>query len=162
MIKNLLGAAALLMLLGAAPVGAVELPLWGTVSFRLRADYDLQTPYNKSAVINLLPVEPLALKLTGSFAHLEPLLVFQNMGQTFLFEDLGVNSNLACGLDCLFTVGDAEFHVDWGNTFRGGEDCCHIFRYGTGTFVMPGFDPITHTFALSTCCQANHAFTEDA
>src|SRR5262249_24544963 len=67
-------------------------------------------------------------------------------GQTIPLTQVGTGSDLACGQDCLFTLGAAEFHVN--STFVGGNTNTSFDLSGIGTMIMPGFDPATDGFSL--------------
>jgi len=82
--------------------------------------------------------------VTASFIGLEPF-TWQNMGQTIALSELGTNSDLACGKNCLFTLGPAEFHVN-SIVFVGADINQTFVLRGIGTMTMPGFEPYTGSF----------------
>ena len=73
------------------------------------------------------------------------------MGQTIALTDIGTASDLACGIDCLFTIGTASFHVN-SITFFGGDLVGSSRIQGIGTMITPEFEA-TDGFILSV---ANH------
>jgi hypothetical protein len=81
-----------------------------------------------------------------AFTGLEPVVTWQNMGQTIALADIGTASDLACGLDCLFTIGAASFHVN-SITFFGGDLVGSSFIEGIGTIITPEFEA-TDRFSL--------------
>lgn len=128
---RLLAVVALVPLLAPLParadlVGTID--LLGTGELQVMGTIGIGT-------IKLLPaLNPLTL--TGDFAGLGTVLTWQNVGQTISLAGLGTNSDLACGSDCLFTLGAAEFHV---NTRAIGGDINQTFTMeGIGTLIVPG------------------------
>jgi hypothetical protein len=102
-----------------------------------------------TGTIEFLPAT--TVTLTGAFSGLEPAVTWQNMGQTIALTDIGTASDLACGLDCLFTIGAASFHVNSITRFGGIIVGLSIIE-GIGTFITPEFE-VTDKFDLTV---ANH------
>ena len=119
---------------------------WGQVRFNGTADLQVMGTIGVGT-IEFLPgitTSPLPTILNGTFSGLEPVLTWQNMGQTIPLTQVGTGSDLACGQDCLFTLGAAEFHV---NSKSVGGDINQTFVLsGIGTIIQPGFDPATDRF----------------
>jgi hypothetical protein len=148
-IYRLAATAALLVLIGTASARADLIEFFPGIRFQTfgelhQTTVDVRFPLG---TINLSPeLQPLfglaPLSLSGSLTLADlgpdPVLIWQNMGQATPLTNLGVNSDLACGLDCLFTFGTAEFHVNT-RAFGGSAGFPGQFvMTGGGTLIVSG------------------------
>jgi hypothetical protein len=140
------GAFACLMFLDASPAAA-DTTAGGTLSFSGPALFMGSGDVRFGTVEFLQVTAPPVV--TGDFSGLSgQIITWQNQGQIIPFSQIGTGSDLACGTDCLFTFGDASFHVSPVNLFQGGVANMVFDLRGTGTLIVPGLDPVTDRFSL--------------
>jgi len=142
MFRSILSAA--LLSLMALPAQAAEisgvLGIGGTAEMQIQGAIGIGTVEFLDATVRFLPF---------SFPDPEPVLTWQNMGQTIPLADIGTNSDLACATDCLFTLGAAEFHVLSRGQVQGDLTRQFLLHQGRGTLIIPGFDPAIGNFLFS-------------
>jgi len=85
--------------------------------------------------------------LTGVFSAIEPVLTWRNTGANVSLQQIGSGSDLACGSDCLFTLGSASFHINSISSVTGGGGIPGDYALsGLGTLVLPNFSVVDPFF----------------